>query len=71
MVSLFAVGTARLVVLAMRESPFGTCRFDSEDLRGFARFLPSAFDSDVNIRHALFERPRWWPLYALGLSWSG
>lgn len=29
-----------------------------------------AFDSDVIIRHALFERPRWWPLYALGLAWS-
>jgi glycosyltransferase involved in cell wall biosynthesis len=26
------------------------------------------FDSDVNIRHALFQRPGWWPLYALGLS---
>lgn len=28
------------------------------------------FDSDVNIRHALFQRPHWWPLYALGLSWT-
>jgi glycosyltransferase involved in cell wall biosynthesis len=26
------------------------------------------FDTDVNIRHALFQRPRWWPLYALGLA---
>jgi glycosyltransferase involved in cell wall biosynthesis len=26
------------------------------------------FDSDVNIRHALYQRPRWWPLYALGLA---
>lgn len=30
----------------------------------------AAFDSDVNIRHALFDRPCWWPLYALGLAWS-
>src|SRR5919108_3098958 len=28
------------------------------------------FDSDTNIRHALFQRPHWWPLYALGLSWA-
>ena len=25
------------------------------------------FDSDVDFRHALFQRPRLWPLYALGL----
>lgn len=25
------------------------------------------FDSDVNVRYALFRRSRWWPLYALGL----
>lgn len=28
----------------------------------------TAFDSDVNPRHALFRRRRWWPLYAWGLS---
>src|SRR5262249_15595981 len=29
----------------------------------------ACFDSDVDIRHALCRRPRWWPLYALGLLW--
>ena len=28
----------------------------------------AAFDSDVEPRKALFLRPRWWPLYAWGLS---
>jgi glycosyltransferase involved in cell wall biosynthesis len=28
----------------------------------------AAFDSDVEPRKALFWRPRWWPLYAWGLS---
>jgi glycosyltransferase involved in cell wall biosynthesis len=28
------------------------------------------FDSDVNIRYALYQRPRWWPLYALGVAWA-
>jgi glycosyltransferase involved in cell wall biosynthesis len=28
----------------------------------------AGFDSDVNVRYALFQRPRWWPLYGLGLS---
>lgn len=28
------------------------------------------FDSDVDFRHALFQRPRWWPLYAGGLAWT-
>ncbi len=26
------------------------------------------FDSDVKVRHALFSRSKWWPLYGLGLS---
>jgi glycosyltransferase involved in cell wall biosynthesis len=30
----------------------------------------TAFDTDVNIRRALYQRARWWPLYALGLAWS-
>lgn len=30
----------------------------------------AGFDSDVDFRHALFQRPRWWPLYALGLAWT-
>jgi glycosyltransferase involved in cell wall biosynthesis len=30
----------------------------------------AGFDSDVDVRHALFQRPRWWPLFALGLEWS-
>jgi glycosyltransferase involved in cell wall biosynthesis len=29
-----------------------------------------AFDSDVHPQRALSWRPRWWPLYALGLAWS-
>jgi len=28
----------------------------------------AAFDSDVQPRHALFRRPRWWPLFAWGLA---
>jgi glycosyltransferase involved in cell wall biosynthesis len=30
----------------------------------------AGFDSDVDVRHALFQRPRWWPLFGLGLEWS-
>jgi glycosyltransferase involved in cell wall biosynthesis len=30
----------------------------------------AGFDSDVDVSHALFQRPRWWPLFALGLEWS-
>jgi glycosyltransferase involved in cell wall biosynthesis len=30
----------------------------------------AGFDSDVDVRHALFQRPRWWPLFALGLEWT-
>jgi glycosyltransferase involved in cell wall biosynthesis len=39
----------------------------------FARvrmIFAAGFDSDVDFRHALFERPRWWPLYAGGLAWT-
>ncbi len=28
----------------------------------------AGFDSDVDVRHALFQRPRCWPLFALGLE---
>jgi glycosyltransferase involved in cell wall biosynthesis len=36
-----------------------------------ARTIFSAMnDTDVQPRRALFRRPRWWPLYAWGLSWS-
>jgi len=36
-------------------------------LSGVRTIFSVCFDSDVNIRHALFRRSRWWPLYALGL----
>jgi glycosyltransferase involved in cell wall biosynthesis len=39
-------------------------------LVGVRTIFAVAFDSNVNIRHALFWRPRWWPLYALGLLWA-
>ena len=35
---------------------------------GVRTIFSTALDSDVNPRHALFWRPRWWPLYAWGLS---
>lgn len=37
---------------------------------GTRSLFAAQFDSDVLPRRALFERPRFWPLYALGLSWS-
>ena len=39
-------------------------------MRGVRSIFSVAFDRDVDIRHALFLRPRWWPLYALGLFLS-
>ena len=30
----------------------------------------AGFDTDVQPRHALVRRSRWWPLYAWGLSWT-
>src|SRR5207344_2427109 len=36
-------------------------------LAGVRMIFAVAFDTDVQIRHALYERARWWPLYALGL----
>jgi glycosyltransferase involved in cell wall biosynthesis len=40
-------------------------------LAGVRTIFSVCFDSDVNIRQALCRRrrPRWWPLYALGLLW--
>jgi glycosyltransferase involved in cell wall biosynthesis len=38
--------------------------------RGVRSIFSVAFDRNVNIRHALLFRPRWWPLYALGLLWT-
>jgi glycosyltransferase involved in cell wall biosynthesis len=38
----------------------------------FARvrmIFAAGFDSDVNVRHALFRRSHWWLLYAVGLAW--
>jgi glycosyltransferase involved in cell wall biosynthesis len=39
-------------------------------LVGVRTIFAVAFDRDLNIRHALFSRPRCWPLYALGLLWT-
>src|SRR5262249_26256254 len=38
-------------------------------LVGIRTIFSACFDTDVDIRHALCRRPRWWPLYALGLLW--
>jgi len=37
-------------------------------LVGVHTIFSAAVDRDVQPRHALFRRPRWWPLYAWGLS---
>jgi glycosyltransferase involved in cell wall biosynthesis len=37
-------------------------------LAGVRMIFAAAFDTDVNIRRALYDRPRWWPLYAFGLA---
>lgn len=37
---------------------------------GVRTIFSAALDPDVNPRRALFQRSRWWPLYAWGLSWS-
>ena len=37
---------------------------------GAKTIFAASFDRDVNVRRALFWRPRWWPLYALGLLWA-
>jgi glycosyltransferase involved in cell wall biosynthesis len=37
-------------------------------LAGVRTIFSTALDRDVDPRHALFWRPRWWPLYAWGLS---
>src|SRR5262249_10459131 len=39
-------------------------------LAGVPPIFSVCFDGDVDIRHALFRRSRWWPLYALGLLWT-
>lgn len=37
---------------------------------GVRTIFSAMHDRDVQIRHALFRRPRWWPLYAWGLEWT-
>jgi glycosyltransferase involved in cell wall biosynthesis len=39
-------------------------------LTGARMIFAAGFDTDVIIRRALYARARWWPLYALGLSWA-
>src|SRR5262249_30218678 len=39
-------------------------------LHGVRRVFSAAVDPDVEPRRALYQRPRMWPLYAWGLSWS-
>jgi glycosyltransferase involved in cell wall biosynthesis len=39
-------------------------------LVGVRTIFSTALDPEVNPRHALCDRARWWPLYAWGLSWS-
>jgi glycosyltransferase involved in cell wall biosynthesis len=38
-------------------------------LLGVRTIFSTGLDPDVDPRHALFPRTRWWPLYAWGLSW--
>lgn len=47
----------------------GPCTAITRSL-GIRTVFSTAFDSDVQPRRALFRRPRWWPLYACGLSLS-
>lgn len=37
-------------------------------LNGIRSVFAAGFDRDVKVREALYERPRWWPAYAIGLS---
>jgi glycosyltransferase involved in cell wall biosynthesis len=39
-------------------------------MMGAKTIFAASFDRDVDVRRALFWRPRWWPLYALGLLWA-
>jgi glycosyltransferase involved in cell wall biosynthesis len=39
-------------------------------LAGVRTIFATGFDTDVRPRHALVERPYWWPLYAWGLSYT-
>lgn len=39
-------------------------------LAGARTIFAVALDRDVDVRHALFLRRRWWPLYYLGLAWT-
>ena len=39
-------------------------------LAGVKTIFSAMHDRDVDIRRSLFRRPRFWPLYALGLAWS-
>jgi glycosyltransferase involved in cell wall biosynthesis len=36
-------------------------------LRGVRTIFSAGVDRDMHLRHALFQHPRWWPLYAWGL----
>ena len=37
---------------------------------GIRTIFSAAVDSDVTPKVALFQRPRWWPLYSWGLCWA-
>lgn len=39
-------------------------------LAGVGMIFSVMHDRDLNLRQALWERPRWWPLYVWGLAWS-
>ena len=59
-----------------RTGATGAAQLTCSDLTIAAKFanvrsiFAVAFDRDVDIRHALYLRPRWWPLYALGVAWA-
>ena len=67
LVSVFIVGAAGLVVLAVCISSWGAA-VEMASVAGVRTIFSTALDRDVYPRHALFWRPRWWPLYAWGLS---
>ncbi len=39
-------------------------------LAGVGMVFSVMHDRDLDLRQALWERPRWWPLYVWGLAWS-
>jgi len=44
------------------------CAVEIAKIAGVRTIFAAGVDSDVQPRRALFRRPRWWPLYAWGLS---